>query len=407
MPLVEIHLPQIGEGLQEARLVALLKKPGESVARDEPIYQMETDKAVMDVESPYAGIVVEWLAEEDAVLPIGAAVARLEVAGEISPEAPSAVSVEDVSETLVGLTSGPSAPSVPSPSEPSAPDQANGALRGIPPRTRAYAAEKGLTDADLAKLAEGGKRPLPTDVDAFLAARSATPVASEKKPGRAYVDAALGGKQRVLNSRMVRSNSLVVPGSMTIVTPWGPIEAERGRLKAGGGEFQPSAFTMFAYAVALAMKDAPTFRTTLPNDDTLRTYERVSLGIAVARPGDELVLAVLDDADTLDWTSFAKATRARIEDARNGKDQAHEAVTVSLTNMQAYGLRDAVPVVVAPSMATIFLGEPYWSLGEDKEPRRVANVGMTFDHRIANGVGAAEFLAAIRTRLEKIAETLA
>ncbi len=61
MPLVEIHLPQIGEGLQEARLVAMLKKPGDTVKRDEPIYQMETDKAVMDVESPYDGTVVEWL----------------------------------------------------------------------------------------------------------------------------------------------------------------------------------------------------------------------------------------------------------------------------------------------------------------------------------------------------------
>ena len=407
MPLVEIHLPQIGEGLQEARLVARLKQPGERVKRDEPIYQMETDKAVMDVESPYEGTVVEWLAEEDAILPIGAAVARLEIAGTVSAEPESHATIEAAEETLVGLTPSPDPVQADSPtlSEVTAPD--SGSLRGIPPRTRSYAAEKGLSDVDLAALAQGGKRPLPADVDAFLASRSSNSPAGSSKPGRGSTDSPIAGKQRVLNSRMVRSNSLVVPGTMTVVVPWGPVEAERARMKAGGGEFQPSAFTMFAFAVARAMRDAPTFRSSLPNEDTLRTFERVSLGIAVARPGDELVLAVVDEADTLDWVGFAAAMRARIEEARGGKDQAHEAVTVSLTNMQAYGLRDAVPVVVAPSMATIFLGEPYWSLGEGKEPRRVANVGMTFDHRIANGVGAAEFLAAIRTSLEGIESTLA
>lgn len=111
---------------------------------------------------------------------------------------------------------------------------------------------------------------------------------------------------------------------------------------------------------------------------------------------------MVEGADALDWSSFAREARGAIEEARAGTDQAHEAVTVSLTNMQAYGLRDAVPVVVAPSMATIFLGEPYWGFGDDGQPRRQANVGMTFDHRIANGVGAAEFLKAIRQRVENV-----
>src|SRR5262245_12693420 len=80
MPVVSVRIPQIGEGLQEARLVGVLKQPGEAVRRDEPIYQMETDKAVMDVESPYEGKLVRWLADVDAILPIGGAVAEMEVA---------------------------------------------------------------------------------------------------------------------------------------------------------------------------------------------------------------------------------------------------------------------------------------------------------------------------------------
>ena len=75
---VSVAIPQIGEGLQEARLVAVLKQPGDLVKRDEPIYQMETDKAVMDVESPYSGRIVRWLAEPDTMLAIGADVLVME-----------------------------------------------------------------------------------------------------------------------------------------------------------------------------------------------------------------------------------------------------------------------------------------------------------------------------------------
>ena len=74
---VTVYVPQIGEGLQEARIVAFLKKPGEAVNRDDAIYQMETDKAVMDVESPYSGTLLRWLAKVDDVLAIGAPVCVL------------------------------------------------------------------------------------------------------------------------------------------------------------------------------------------------------------------------------------------------------------------------------------------------------------------------------------------
>src|SRR2546423_14514855 len=95
MPTVSVRIPQIGEGLQEARLVAILKQPGDMVKRDEPIYQMETDKAVMDVESPYEGELIEWLADVDTVLPIGAEVARMKIAEAGSPPpAPSRSSME-------------------------------------------------------------------------------------------------------------------------------------------------------------------------------------------------------------------------------------------------------------------------------------------------------------------------
>ncbi len=80
MSVVPIRIPQLGEGLQEARLVEFLKQPGDNVSRDECIYVIETDKAVTEVESPHAGTVAEWTVEADSVLPIGTVIGSMEVA---------------------------------------------------------------------------------------------------------------------------------------------------------------------------------------------------------------------------------------------------------------------------------------------------------------------------------------
>src|SRR5438067_13469939 len=155
MPTVSVRIPQIGEGLQEARLVAILKQPGERVKRDEPIYQMETDKAVMDVESPYEGTLVEWTAAVDAIIPIGAEVARMDVLDgvkemEVHGGAASATSHVESAQPAIENR------------------QSKIDNRNIPPRTRAYAKEKGISDADLGTIPAPSGKLMPADIDAFL-----------------------------------------------------------------------------------------------------------------------------------------------------------------------------------------------------------------------------------------------
>jgi pyruvate dehydrogenase E2 component (dihydrolipoamide acetyltransferase) len=391
MPVISVNIPQIGEGLQEARLVAVLKQPGDQVKRDEPIYQMETDKAVMDVESPYEGLLVEWLAPVDTILPIGGAVARMEVA-------------DGVQEVGAGGHGAPAlkaeAPSVAA-ADPAA--RADSRNANIPPRTRAYAKEKGISDDQLAGIPSASGKLMPSDIDAFLGGGTKRP-ATEVRGGD-FQDSPVPQKQRLLASRLVRGTKLVVPGTISVAVDWTSVDRSRAEIKASGSEFQPSAFTMFAYGVVQALKEHPAFRSTLVNDETLRTYAHVNLGIAVALPGDELVLAVVDEADTMDWKTFAAKSREQIELARSGRDQAHEGVSMSLTNMQSFGLRDAVPVVVPPAVGTLFLGEVYNGIAQDTEDlrmKRFANIALTFDHRVLNGVGAAEFIKAVKANVEAI-----
>ena len=392
--IASLFIPQIGEGLQEARLVAVLKNPGDKIKRDEPIYQMETDKAVMDVESPLDGELVEWTVAVDTVLPIGAEVGKVKIMG-AAPAAP-----------VHGHA--PSAPTAPT--QASTASTAAGPRRtDIPPRTRAYAKEKAISEEILNTITGSGSKLMPADIDAFLAGGSATtaPKAAAPVPKSNFKssDREMAQKQRLLSSRMVRGSQLVVPGTITVATIWEGVEALSAEYKATGEEFQPSRFTMFAYAMTQALKEFPGFRSSMIGDSTIRTYDHVHLGIAVALPGDELVLAVIDEADTLTWKEFAEKTREQINLARAGKDQAHEAVTVSLTNMQAYGLRDAVPVVVPPSLATVFLGEAYNGLDQttsDLVLRRYVNIAMTFDHRLMNGVGASDFINKAKANVEGV-----
>lgn len=391
MPVVSVRIPQIGEGLQEARLVAVLKQPGDPIKRDEPIYQMETDKAVMDVESPYEGTLASWSAPVDTILAIGAEVAKMDVADGVEEVAPAHGSPVEPAATPLEVASATAA---------SGPRRLD-----VPPRTRAYAKEKGLSEEDLARVPASGSKLMPEDIDGYLAGGAAPSAGSPPKETDAYTEVAMGQKQRLLSSRLVRGSQLVVPGTITVACDWGGVERLRGRFKESGSEFQPSSFTMFAFAVAQALKDFPSFRSILIGDDTIRTYKTAHLGIAVALPGDELVLAVVDDADQLNWEQFAKRTREQIELARAGKDQVNESVSISLTNMQAAGLRDAVPVVVPPAVATLFLGESYQALDQNSmeiSMKRFVNLALTFDHRLINGVGAADFLNKVKRNVELV-----
>ena len=196
-----------------------------------------------------------------------------------------------------------------------------------------------------------------------------------------------------------------MPGMMTVSVDWTAIEKARRTVKAKGGDFQPSLFTMFAYAVAKATAEHPVMRSTLVGDSVVRTYDHINLGIAVALPGDELVLAVVPQADTLDWPTFAATMSERIRSARHGDrpsrpkrdTQYHEHGRPRDPGRhggrRAAGNRDGLP-----------WRSPLGRLERPQQPRfqRQSNVGITIDHRLINGVGGADFLNKIRHCVENI-----
>ena len=384
MPVISVRIPQLGEGLQEALLVDFLKQPGDEIKRDDPIYVMETDKATTDVESPYAGKLVEWTVEKGSVLEIGSEIGRMEVA-------------EGVKEMPAGH--GP-ADSKPEPAAAAAASASSGKkpVRSgkiqIPPKTRKYLKEHGLMDvAD--QIPATGSKLMPADVDAYLASQGAAASSDQ------YDVVALPMSQITLNYRLIRGTQVCVPVTVMNELDWSSVQSTREKVRASGG---PTGFAMACWCVVQALKKHDKFRSVMSADGkSLKVFKRVNLGVAVALPGDEMVTAVVRDADEMDADSFYKALAAQIETARDGKDQADEATTLTVSNIGKAGMRIGVPAIVAPAVATLAMGEMYQQPvpdGDSFKFRPCITATLSFDHRIANGVGAANFMNDVKSEIE-------
>jgi pyruvate dehydrogenase E2 component (dihydrolipoamide acetyltransferase) len=400
MSIIELRIPQMGEGLQEARLLRFLKQPGERVAKDEPIFEIETDKAILEIESSAEGVLESWLANEEDILPIGTVIGRLRVGQTaVAPEAPDrAVSAGD-SEAVAPTT----APEARLPL----------GNQRIPPRTRAYARERNIPEEILQQLAaQSSGKLLPEAIDRYLLAlrassssvlteKSNTVSADERFP---YTEEPLSAAQRALVYRMRRGIQAAVPATLEMILEWSAIEEVRERLRESlPADQQPTQFLLFAWCVAQAAKSHPRFRSALAGEGVLRRYENLHLGIAVARPDDELTIACVHRADALTFEAFIAEAKSAIQRAREGEDQAHEAMQMSLTSLAQTGARRGIPALISPAVATLFIGAPYPEACPLPDGavglRTVASMAMTFDHRLINGIGAASFLQEVQRRV--------
>lgn len=386
MPSVSIRIPQMGEGLQEALLVQFLKKPGDMVRRDEAIYVMETDKATTDVESPYAGRLVEWLVNEGTVLAIGTEVATME----IEQSAPSA-----------GNGNVTEVPVMHAPDKSSDEESGSEASGMIPPRTRKLLKEKGLLEI-AQNIPRQGNKLMPEDVQRYLDSRSRESTLSEA-PSALYEETPVSKQQITLNYRLHRSVQTTVPVTLVCEVDWSALHQARKQIKETSGK--QTAFAMMLWCVVGALAKHPRFRTSLVGDSTIyRTYNQVNLGVAVALPDDVLVTAAIHGADQMSRQDFFKVLTQRIELAKQGVDQADPSITLSVSNIGTASMRMGIPAIVTPAVATLALGEVFDApvpKGDGFIFQKRATLTLAFDHRVINGVGAAAFMNDIKDSIQR------
>jgi len=346
----ELRLPQLGEGLREARIVGLLQEPGAPFRRGDPIYVIETDKTTIELEAPFDGRLKEWRVSTGDVISIDAVVATVVTKG-IGKDG---VSISARSERL------------------------------IPPRTRAHARERGISDDVLAKLPSASNKVMPADVDEFLARGT-----ERNSNGFAFHEYQVEGNQRALIFRLRRSATLVVPGTIALEIPWNWLELRRG----GSGPLRPSAFQVFAHAVAHVANAHPRFRSVMLGDARVREYNHVNIGIAISRGDDDLFIAVVRSAEEMSIQEFIRACRVQMRGLVANRRNAMDDAQILLSYLGEFGIRRGIPTLVAPASSILFLGARYPETG-------MAEIVLTFDHRLINGKGAARFLRDVVKQLE-------
>lgn len=364
-------LPDLGEGLQEAEIVAWHVNEGDHVAAEQPLVSVETDKAVVEIPCPHAGRIARLLAKPGTRLEIGA------------PLVEFAEGAEQDTGTVVGELADPlSSPPAPlkSPPEPRAATRPR-----IVPAVRALAASLGV---DLASVTPSGSAGEITRADVERAA--ARP--PESTAGEGAFEP-LGGVRRAMAVRMAEAGAAVVPATVT----------EEANIQAWSVETDVTA--RLVAAVAQACGAEPTLNATFDGRHLSRRLNAaVHLGIAMDSP-DGLFVPVLRNAERLDPMSvrrevnrFKKAVETRtIEPAEL------RGATITLSNFGTMAGIFASLVVVPPQVAILGVGHVISPLAQGQAvaaaPRRLP-LSLTFDHRAVTGGEAARFLSAVKTALE-------
>ena len=304
-----ITVPILGEGIRVARVVSILKQSGETVRADDPLCEVETDKAVFPIECDEDGVLGEWQIAQDDEVKVG---------------------------------------------------------------------------QDLIALMMSGAAPRPV-----MLTSPETPDAIKRTGG--------------LSQEALKQLQGIVTATIDMTCRWETVRDARLRSKKTPGGTLSTA-TMTAWAVLQAMKKHERFASVVRGNELVYDPDRLDLGVAVALPGDALETAVVKNAQKLDWESFQDVFNEALRSTRRGEVESKNRVSLTISSMGAYNVRSAIPIVVPPSIATLFIGAPYQlpdPKSENGGTMEVASLVLTFDHRWINGVGAAAFLSDVRKGIER------
>jgi pyruvate dehydrogenase E2 component (dihydrolipoamide acetyltransferase) len=376
---IEIVVPQVGEATSEVTLVRWLKSEGDAVEKDEPLFEVDTDKYVVEIQAFESGVLTEIL------VPAGSPVMPLDVVARLTP----------VGERGQAEAARPRATAGSHPGE-----RVERTLAS--PKARRIAADLGV---DLTRLAGRGSGPggLVTADDVVAAA----PQAPDEPAGTVRE---LSRARRSIAARM-RASKQEVPHFYLLVDA-DMAEAQRLRewsTQAGGWEQPPSVTELVTAACARTLDALPEANASF-SEGGLVLRSRANIGIAVA-VDDGLVVPVVRDAARLDLRELTQQVEAAVERARSGRllesDVGERSLVVS--NLGMYGVDAFVAIIDPPDPMILALGRiADRCVPIDGVPavRPMCTLTLSVDHRAFDGVVGARFLSGVRQRLESPFELL-
>jgi len=463
--MTDVVMPQMGESIVEGTLTKWLKKPGEHVDRDEPLFEISTDKVDTEIPSPTAGVLKEVLVEEGKTVAISTVVGRIEegagngasapapAAAKAAPAAPPAP--RPVPAPPVAAAKPPEPEPLPEPvaysagpypipvEEPAPPVDAESPAGPLSPLVRKMAREYGIDLKQVRGTGAGG-RITKQDLEAYMSAQGARTMAQASAPPpvatptpvttptvytpaipttppappapmpraeapRARVEPMSVMRQRIAE-HMVMSKRISAHVTTVHKTDMTKIAKMRERNKA---EFQARygyslTFLPFvAKAAAEAIRHFPILNASIEGTNIIY-HNEINLGIAVALENG-LIVPVIRNADEKNVVGLQRSivdlsTRAR---SRQLKPDEVQGGTFSITNFGSFGSVFATPVINQPQVAILGVG------AVEKTPvvvddaiaiRSVAYLALTFDHRLIDGALADQFTGKVKSILENWSE---
>ncbi|QYM74892.1 dihydrolipoamide acetyltransferase family protein [Leucobacter luti] len=445
-------LPDVGEGLTEAEIVTWHVAPGDAVALNQVICEIETAKSVVELPSPFVGTVTELLAEPGQTVPVGDPIMRVSTdvaaaagAADAAPshgdaggsgaidsaasvsaeardiEADTAASVEHeepAGAVLVGYgtTGAPKSrrrrggePVLPRadglPAAVAAAGTAPGAVLAKPP-IRKLAKDLGVSLAEVEGTGPAGEI-LRADIErqvtqARVFRNRETPEPSELREERIPLK---GMRKQIAKAMVASSSEAPHVGVFTDVDATRTMEfVKRLKTSSDFAGVKVSPLLIFAKAMLWAIRRNPEVNSTFTETEIIR-HNFVNLGIAAATPRG-LVVPNIKEAQDLSLLELAKAIEQLTFTARDGRTQPAEMAhgTITITNIGVFGMDFGTPILNPGECAIMAMGtirEKPWVVDGEVRPRMVTTVGGSFDHRIVDGDVISRFVADVASVLEE------
>jgi pyruvate dehydrogenase E2 component (dihydrolipoamide acetyltransferase) len=425
----EFALPDLGEGLTSGEIVRWLVAVGDVIAVDQPVAEVETAKAVVEVPCPYGGVVTTLAGPEGTEVPVGAALITVAVsdpatsgtsadAGESGSASGSASGSGNV---LVGYgTSHSTGPrrrrvahptSVTAPAQPvvvaaPAPTPQAGAVAVISPLVRRFARESGV---DLATVVGTGRDGLIMRADVQLAAKAATSTAPVRPTATEGEFIPFRAATRVAAERFSRSRT-EIPDA----TCW--VDADATALLEAKAAVGVGVLPLFARICVAALAQYPALNASVElgpdgKPSGVRRHGAVHLGFA-ASTDRGLVVPVVRDAHLRTTAGIAEEMARLTESARAGTLTPAELTggTFTLNNYGVFGVDGSTPIINHPEASMLGVGriarKPWVGDDDQLTVRSVVQLSFTFDHRVCDGATAGGFLRFVADAVESPARLL-
>ena len=453
----DVILPQMGESITEGTITKWRIAVGDEVERDDPLFDLATDKVDTEVPAAVSGRLAEILVPEGETAPVNTVVARIAAPGESLAPEPPATPEPAASESGPGAAAPEAADEGAASLAPAPPSAAPGpeaAGRRKRPRSsplvRRMAREHGVDLAEVPGTGEGGRvskrdmlawierlptappppvpvEPAPPPPDAVLpepapppslppapqplAPEAVFPAAAPEPPAPGPAPAGAGEPlsrmRRSIAEHMVRSRRTAAHVTTVFEVDLSAVVAVRERQGAAFEERTGVRLTLmpfFARAAVEALGEFPVLNASL-RDDRIHYHRSVDLGIAVALP-DGLLVPVLHRAEERNFTGLARGISDLAARARSGALRAEELAggTFTVTNPGPYGALFGTPIIAQPQSAILGVGgvhkRPAVVAGDAIAVRSMVFLALSFDHRLIDGAVADRFLGAVKQRLE-------